>query len=272
MDTEAAHKAKRARSFGAVAQLYDKARPGYPAELFTHLGGLLGGSRILEVGAGTGKATAGLTALGLEVTCLEPDPYMAAVLADRTVADGSQVRIEVATLESFFAAVTYDGLFSAQAWHWTDPATRMDRAAALLRPGGIFGIFWNHAELRQEPIFAAIQGIYDEYELFGKDRPRDPSGTPADRAETRDPANEYVTEIAARPEFEYLGVTSYAREQDYTAAEFVEFQESTSHFQVLEPKLRERLLTAITTTIREQFDDLVTLSWLTRCYTARRLG
>ena len=127
MDTDAAHSAKRARSFGAVAQLYDKARPGYPAELFAQLGGLLAGSRVLEVGAGTGKATAGLTALGLEVTCLEPDPYMAAVLADRTVADGSQVRIEVATLDSFLAAATYDGLFSAQAWHWTDPARSEER-------------------------------------------------------------------------------------------------------------------------------------------------
>ena len=272
MDNEAAHNAKRARSFGAVAQLYDKARPGYPADLFAHLGGLLSGSRVLEVGAGTGKATAGLTALGLEVTCLEPDPYMAAVLADRTVADGSQVRIEVATLDSYLGTETYDGLFSAQAWHWTNPATRLDRAAALLRPGGILGIFWNHAELRQEPIFAAIQGIYDEFDLYGRDRPRDPSGTPANRADTRDPANEYTAEIAARPEFEYLGVTAYEWERAYTATEFGEFQESTSHFQVLEPKLRERLLTTITTTIREQFDDLVTFSWLTRCYTARRLG
>lgn len=38
------------------------------------------GAPVLEVGAGTGKATLALAERGLAVTCLEPDPRMAAVL------------------------------------------------------------------------------------------------------------------------------------------------------------------------------------------------
>jgi len=272
MDIEAAHNAKRARSFGAVAQLYDRARPSYPAALFDRLTEGLIGRRILEVGAGTGKATMGFTALGLDVTCIEPDPYMAAVLADRTV-PGPQVHIEVATFESFTATEPYDALFSAQAWHWTDPATRMDRAAALLRPGGTLGLFWHIATVRQEDLFHAIHRIYDEFELFGLDRPRDPvAASAADVTLIQDPNTGPGNELAGHAGFEYLGTNLYPWRQDYTAAEFGEFLESTSHFQVLDPKIRERLLTAVSTAIREQFDDLVSLDWSAHCYVARRLG
>src|ERR1700729_3539239 len=124
MEDQTAWIAQRASSFGAVADLYDRARPGYPAALFAHIARRLPGPRVLEVGAGTGKATAGLLSLGLEVTCIEPDEQMAAVLAQRTAAR-PPAAIAVSSFEAFTAPGTYDGLTSGQAWHWTDQATRM---------------------------------------------------------------------------------------------------------------------------------------------------
>ncbi len=47
-------------AFGQVAELYDRARPSYPAEVMQGLVqnmALQAGGPILEVGAGTGKAT-----------------------------------------------------------------------------------------------------------------------------------------------------------------------------------------------------------------------
>jgi ubiquinone/menaquinone biosynthesis C-methylase UbiE len=47
-------------SFDDVAERYDRARPGYPAELFDDLAALTGlraGDRVLEIGPGTGQAT-----------------------------------------------------------------------------------------------------------------------------------------------------------------------------------------------------------------------
>src|SRR6267143_6546045 len=47
-------------TFDEAAELYDRARPGYPPELFddlANLGGLHPGARVLEIGSGTGKAT-----------------------------------------------------------------------------------------------------------------------------------------------------------------------------------------------------------------------
>jgi hypothetical protein len=59
---------QRALSFGSAADLYDRARPGYPDTLFAHIAGRLAGPRVLEVGARTGKATSGLFSAGLDVT------------------------------------------------------------------------------------------------------------------------------------------------------------------------------------------------------------
>jgi len=68
----------RAESFGAVAQLYDRARPSYPEALINAL--LAGGARrVLDVGSGTGIAAALLAARGCSVLGVEVDARMAAV-------------------------------------------------------------------------------------------------------------------------------------------------------------------------------------------------
>jgi SAM-dependent methyltransferase len=285
VDSDAAYFRRRARSFGSAARIYDQARPGYPAALFAHIAGQLPGPRVLEVGAGTGKATAGLLDLGLEVTCVEPDPAMAAVLAERTAAKQAErtaaepgVRIEVETFETFetfescTAEGTYDGLVSAQAWQYTDPATRMDRAAALLRPGGFLGLFWSGGCFRRPEAVAAIEAIYDEFGLHGEDRPGEPVRTAARLAEIQDPDTWPGDEIAAHPAFEYRGTSTFPWSRDYTAAEFGAFLSSTSWYRLMEPEARDRLLTAITGTLRDQFGDLVGVDYSTQCYDAHRLG
>ena len=69
--------------FGEVADLYDRARPGYPEQLVEDVLRFRGlpAPRVLEVGAGTGKATVVFAARGLEIVALEPTPEMAAVAA-----------------------------------------------------------------------------------------------------------------------------------------------------------------------------------------------
>lgn len=53
-----------ARTFDTAAELYERARPGYPNQLFVDLAMSTGlrtpGARVLEVGTGTGQATRGL--------------------------------------------------------------------------------------------------------------------------------------------------------------------------------------------------------------------
>jgi len=73
-------------TFDEVAELYDRARPGYPPELFDDLVALAGlgpASRVLEIGCGTGQATIPLVERGLDMTCLELGQSLAAVARQR---------------------------------------------------------------------------------------------------------------------------------------------------------------------------------------------
>src|SRR5215212_6661519 len=85
-------------TFQEVPELYDRARPTYPDALFDDLeemAGLRPGSRVLEIGPGTGKATVSLAGRGYGITGVELGADLAAV-ARRNV---PQVEIVVADFE-----------------------------------------------------------------------------------------------------------------------------------------------------------------------------
>lgn len=153
----------RARSFGAVAARYDAYRPHYPDQMVDDVVAMLPGRRVLEVGAGTGIATAAFVTRGIALTCVEPDPRMAAVLSAK-LAGNADAHVDVGTFEDWSAARPagapgFDGLISAQAWHWTDPATRWAHAGAAVRSGGVIALFWNqegYADPRVADTFAAV--------------------------------------------------------------------------------------------------------------------
>ncbi len=65
-----------ASSFGAAAAAYAEHRPDYAQAAVRWALELAPGPRVLDLGAGTGKLTATLVALGAEVIAVEPDPAM----------------------------------------------------------------------------------------------------------------------------------------------------------------------------------------------------
>lgn len=130
--------ARRALSFGKLAEEYARWRPGYPAEAVGWLAS--DAAHVAEVGAGTGKLTAALVARGMVVEAVEPDPDMLAVL--RRVCPGASAHLAAADALPLPDA-SVDAVLVADAWHWfpRDPAVAEVRR--VLRPGGWLGLVWN---------------------------------------------------------------------------------------------------------------------------------
>jgi SAM-dependent methyltransferase len=143
---EHADKAVRARSFGAAADLYERARPGYPDAAVDWL--LPAGAQtVVDLGAGTGKLTRALAARGVEVIAIEPIDEMRAQLA----AALPEVRAVTGTAEAIpLPDASVDAITVAQAWHWVDPGRATAEAARVLRPGGTLGLIWNRRDERVE--------------------------------------------------------------------------------------------------------------------------
>jgi len=133
-----------ARSFGGVADAYDRGRPTYPREAAVWLTSDKPLS-VLELGAGTGKLTEQLVALGHDVHATEPDPRMLAILEKNLPG----VRVSQATAEEIPAGdASYDVVVSAQAFHWFDYDKALPEIARVLRPRGRLSLVWNQRDER----------------------------------------------------------------------------------------------------------------------------
>jgi SAM-dependent methyltransferase len=132
-----------ARMFDRVAREYD-ARPDYPDRVFELLAetcGLGPGTRVLEIGAGTGKATLPLLARGATITAVEPGPALAEVL--RASAAGQPLDVIVSRFEDAeLPAASFDLVAAGTAYHWVDPYVGVARIADALRDGGHAALWW----------------------------------------------------------------------------------------------------------------------------------
>src|SRR5919108_4449878 len=119
---------RRRATFDEAAELYDRARPGYPPALFDDLAELAGvgpGCRVLEIGPGTGQATVPLAERGCKIVAVELGEGLAAV-ARRNLARFPEVQVVTAAFEDWpLPAEPFDVVLAATSFHWIDPAVRV---------------------------------------------------------------------------------------------------------------------------------------------------
>jgi ubiquinone/menaquinone biosynthesis C-methylase UbiE len=153
--------------FDEIVMNYDKVRWEYPDKLFADIIQYSRpdkGRKALEIGPGTGKATAPFLDKGYVVTAVEMGTNMVEFLLDKfnghTNFNVITSTFEDVLLEEF----DYDLIYSASAFHWVDAEIGCPKVFRLLRKGGVFALFRNNTvPAVGEGLYEEIQTVYEKY-------------------------------------------------------------------------------------------------------------
>ena len=253
------------RLFGEDPAGYDAARPGHAEEVYETLRdrcGLRPGSKVVEIGPGTGQATRRLIALGADpLVVLEPDPALAAFLR---ASMGELIEIRPTTLEAAELGGDFDLAAAASSFHWVDEDVGLARIRDALRVGGWVALWWTAFgdARRPDPFRHAVDPIMRELA-------RSPSQAKDDgaalRARRRGPCRRAR---ADRVRLDRAAPDRVGATWDTTGIR--DLFASFSPVRVLAPDRREALLDEIARIADEEFGGQVTKPVVTALYTARK--
>lgn len=258
-------RAEGRRLFGTDPDTYDRARPGHADAVFTILQercGLSAGTKVLEIGPGTGQATKRLLELGADpLVVLEPDPGFAAYLRERF---GGRVELRGQTLEDAELEDDFALAAAASSFHWVDEARGLERIRDALCPSGWVAIWWTAFgdATREDPFRDAIEPLMSELPL-SPSQPADGRPAFASDAGARVAALEaagFEDVLAHRVEWEHTWDTEGIRGLIGTFSPVLS----------LERDRREPLLLAVAHVADTEFDGRVTKPLVTALYMARK--
>ena len=236
----------RAESFAGVADAYERARPGYPDDAVRWLVGVEP-CDVVDLGAGTGKLTRSLVALGHRVTAVEPLPEM---LEQLRVAVPGATAVEGGAESIPLAAESVDVVTAAQAFHWFDHGPALREIARVLRPGGSIALVWNVRDESEAWVSELSDAMVGRTGVDrGAARPIDESGL-----------------------FGPVEHASFAHVQEVDRETLRELVLSRSYCAVLSDDERAPVLQKVDGLFTEHArDGVVRLPYLTECYRAARL-
>jgi ubiquinone/menaquinone biosynthesis C-methylase UbiE len=244
-----------ARAFDAMAEEYERGRPGWPADAIAALLERLGARTVLDLAAGTGKLTEVLAGLADAVVAVEPVDGMRRVLAARLPG----VRTLTGTAEAIpLPDGSVDAVFVAEAFHWFDLERAPAEIARVLRPGGGLAVMWNEASDEGEPWFDELVALVVEHRLAGS------GGTRRDTVPWR-------KALQAEPRLGPLTDEDVAHEQAIDRDRIVDQIASFSSIGSLPADRREAALAAVRELLDRHGVDAVTLRYRAMITTTRRL-
>jgi len=158
---------RHSSSFGAAATAYAEHRPDYTQAAVRWALEPAPGPRVLDLGAGTGKLTATLDALGAEVIAVEPDPAML-----------SQLRHALPTVRAVPGSAeaiplpdgSVDAVLAGNAMHWFDMDAAGPEMARVLGPNGVLAGLWNVVDNRVDWV-AELEQVSGSAAIGPRDTP-----------------------------------------------------------------------------------------------------
>ena len=237
---------RSARSFGAAASVYGAARPGYPVDAVAWLVG--DATRVLDLGAGTGKLTEALIALDRDVIAVDPVEEMLEELevrvpgVPRILGTAEDIPVEDSSV---------DAVVAGQAWHWFQPERAVPEIARVLRPGGTLGIVWNSRDTSVEWLRQAGEIMHERHDASASFRDYVRVGRPFG------PVEEHSVEWVQR----------------MSRARFLDLVRSRSYYLTAPPAEQRSVIAALETLLTTHPDvagaEELAIPYLTRCFRAR---
>jgi SAM-dependent methyltransferase len=157
------------RSFEQVADVYERARPEYPAAAVAWVADELDlwpGRTVLDLGAGTGKLTRALVQTGARVVAVEPGEQML-----------SQLRRVIPEAEALHGAAekiplpdeSIDAATMGQSFHWFRHDEALPELHRVLRRGGVIALLWNWRDQESE-LQERLNDLIASFVPAGRDR------------------------------------------------------------------------------------------------------
>jgi SAM-dependent methyltransferase len=259
------------RVFNEVAELYDRVRPTYPAELFADFAAITRVDRqssVLEVGCGTGQATRPLAALAGAVTAVEPGRDMA-TLARGRLSDLTNVEVERSSFEEWDDhGRRFDLLVAASSWHWVNPSVGWRRAHDVLHPYGWMALLGN-VVVRRPGELEVYAETADLHEQFSPANPNWDDPPLEDEVRAADGGWGELVE-GPRGLFGASIVRWYPTVQWFDGDGFADLLRTNSIYRKLESDIREPLLDAIAERIRTQMGNQVARRYMSVLRCGRR--
>jgi SAM-dependent methyltransferase len=258
-------------TFEQVPELYDRARPNYPPQVFDDLAALArlsDDARIVEIGCGTGQATLPLAARGYRIVCVELGEQLVAT-ARQKLGRFPNVEVINANFETWQPPHTaFDAAVAFTAFHWIALETRYAKTASVLREHAKLAVVSTHHVLPSDgdDFFVEVQ---EDYEAVVPDDLGTKAGAGGPPAPER--VGDLGEEISTSGCFRHVATRRYQWDVISTADEYTAVLSTYSGHRALDDATRERLLSRIHRRIEARPSRQVRKTYLAVLDVAERL-
>lgn len=222
------------KKFDESAIFYDKYRPSYPKELIDSIisaSGIKENAKILEIGAGSGKATELFVNRGYNLTCIELGENLAQKGIER-FKDTGQVEYIVGRFEEVDGLdKEYDLAISAQAFHWVQKPLGYKKVSDVLKSNGYCALFWNKYINDGSVISNELTKICKEYGVLYM----------LEHEELIESSQREIEEIKESGYFKSIKFMEYPWEQEQTLGEFLNFLSTGNGYIGMEEERKNEL-------------------------------
>jgi SAM-dependent methyltransferase len=255
----------RRESFDLVAECYNLYRSPYPLEAVDTviaLSKLQNGSRVLEIGCGTGQLSVPLAQHGIDLVAIELGPHLAA-LARRNLKRFPNAQVEVSSFEEWpLPSQKFDAVVSASAFHWLDPDIRFSKSAEAIHSGGFLTILHVHHVRGGTPgFFEDTQPYYLKWGL---------SDNLSFQPPTPDNIPTMYPELDQLPEFRSVERHCYEIPRSHSTAAYIGWLKTDSLVNSLNDKPRRGFLLDIEHLIKSKYNGEVVRNYVYEVIVAQR--